>query len=47
MLIKEDAVITPIFQKGSAYVVKGAVKDIIPINYGGKLTYKWASVEQK
>lgn len=47
MLIKEDAVITPIFQKGSAYVVKGAVKDIIPINYGGKLAYKWASVEQK
>ncbi|MGG0705080.1 peptide ABC transporter substrate-binding protein [Bacillus paramobilis] len=47
MLIKEDAVITPIFQKGSAYVVKGAVKDIIPINYGGRLTYKWASVEQK
>ncbi|KXY32373.1 peptide ABC transporter substrate-binding protein [Bacillus cereus] len=47
MLIKEDAVIAPIFQKGSAYVVKGAVKDIIPINYGGKLTYKWASVEQK
>ena len=34
-------------QKGSAYVVKGAVKDIIPINYGGRLTYKWASVEQK
>ncbi|PFM59477.1 peptide ABC transporter substrate-binding protein [Bacillus cereus] len=47
ILIKEDAVIAPIFQKGSAYVVKGAVKDIIPINYGGKLTYKWASVEQK
>lgn len=47
MLVKEDAVIAPIFQKGSAYVVKGAVKDIIPINYGGKLTYKWASVEQK
>ncbi|MBK5457182.1 peptide ABC transporter substrate-binding protein [Bacillus sp. TH23] len=47
ILIKEDAVITPIFQKGSAYVVKGAVKDIIPINYGGRLTYKWASVEQK
>lgn len=43
MLIKEDAVITPIFQKGSAYIVK----DIIPINYGGRLTYKWASVEQK
>ncbi|PEV72228.1 peptide ABC transporter substrate-binding protein [Bacillus thuringiensis] len=47
MLIKEDAVITPIFQKGSAYIVKDAVKDIIPINYGGRLTYKWASVEQK
>ncbi|NKX13707.1 ABC transporter substrate-binding protein [Bacillus cereus] len=47
MLIKEDAVITPIFQKGSAYIVKEAVKDIIPINYGGRLTYKWASVEQK
>ncbi|HDR3889296.1 TPA: peptide ABC transporter substrate-binding protein [Bacillus cereus] len=47
MLIKEDAVIAPVYQKGSAYVVKGAVKDIIPINYGGKLTYKWASVEQK
>ncbi|KMN46903.1 peptide ABC transporter substrate-binding protein [Bacillus sp. LK2] len=47
MLVKEDAVIAPIYQKGSAYVVKGAVKDIIPINYGGKLTYKWASVEQK
>ncbi|KXX94655.1 peptide ABC transporter substrate-binding protein [Bacillus cereus] len=47
MLIKEDTVITPIFQKGSAYIVKDAVKDIIPINYGGRLTYKWASVEQK
>ncbi|MDA1569331.1 peptide ABC transporter substrate-binding protein [Bacillus cereus] len=47
MLIKEDAVITPIFQKGSAYIVKDVVKDIIPINYGGRLTYKWASVEQK
>ncbi|HDR7734077.1 TPA: peptide ABC transporter substrate-binding protein [Bacillus thuringiensis] len=47
MLIKEDAVIAPIFQKGSAYIVKDAVKDIIPINYGGRLTYKWASVEQK
>ncbi|HDR8125514.1 TPA: peptide ABC transporter substrate-binding protein [Bacillus cereus] len=47
MLIKEDAVITPIFQKGSAYIVKDAVKDIILINYGGRLTYKWASVEQK
>ncbi|WP_346426403.1 hypothetical protein [Bacillus cereus] len=43
MLVKEDAVTAPVYQKGSAYVVK----DIIPINYGGKLTYKWASVEQK
>lgn len=46
MLIKEDAVIAPIFQKGSAYVIKDGVKDIIPISYGGKLTYKWASVEK-
>ncbi|MFJ8530151.1 hypothetical protein [Bacillus sp. NPDC094106] len=29
------------------YLAKDTVKDIIPINYGGKLNYKLASVEQK
>lgn len=47
MLIKEDAVIAPIFQKGTSYLQKGAVKDIVKHNYGGEFSFKWASVEQK
>ncbi|SDZ25428.1 peptide ABC transporter substrate-binding protein [Bacillus sp. 166amftsu] len=46
MLVKEDAVIAPVYQKGASYIQKGTVKDIAKHNYGGKYSFKWASVEQ-
>jgi oligopeptide transport system substrate-binding protein len=44
ILIEEDQAVSPIYQRGSAYVQNPKVKDIIDHKFGGDFSYKWSYV---
>lgn len=43
-ILMDDAAIAPVYQRSAAYLQRGTVKDIYKHNYGGDLSFKWASV---
>ncbi|KUP07519.1 peptide ABC transporter substrate-binding protein [Bacillus coahuilensis p1.1.43] len=44
-ILMDDAVISPMYQKGSAYLEKEYVKGILRHAFGADYSYKWAHVE--
>lgn len=46
-LLFEDAAISPLYQKGVAFVQRPYVKGIVEHNFGGDYSYKWAYVLKK
>ncbi|MGL5753227.1 MAG: ABC transporter substrate-binding protein [Paraclostridium sp.] len=46
-LLLDDAYLSPVYQKGVAYLQKDYVKDIVVANFGPKYSYKWADVEKE
>ncbi|KEK24819.1 peptide ABC transporter substrate-binding protein [Bacillus gaemokensis] len=46
-ILLDEAAIAPVYQRSTAYLERGTVKDIYKHNYGGDLSFKWASVEKK
>ncbi|PFH84441.1 peptide ABC transporter substrate-binding protein [Bacillus sp. AFS088145] len=46
-VIMDEAGISPIYQRGRAYLQKDSVKGIIAHKFGGDFSYKWASNEKK
>ncbi|MGM9987459.1 MAG: ABC transporter substrate-binding protein [Bacillaceae bacterium] len=45
-ILLDDAAISPMYQRGIAYVQKPYVKDIYKHNFGGDYSYKWAYIEK-
>ena len=45
-VLLEDAYLSPIYQRGVAYLQKGYVKDVVIANFGPKYSYKWADVDK-
>lgn len=45
-ILMDDAAISPIYQRGIAYVEKPYVKDIVKHNFGGDYSYKWAYIQK-
>ncbi|MFB9762415.1 peptide ABC transporter substrate-binding protein [Ectobacillus funiculus] len=46
-LLFKDAAISPLYQKGVAFVQRPYVKGIVEHNFGGDYSYKWAYVLEK
>ena len=46
LLIEEEAVIAPIYQRGGAYLMKDKVKGLLTHSFGGDYSYKWVSIEE-
>lgn len=46
-LLFEDAAISPLYQRGVAFVQRPYVKGIVEHNFGGDYSYKWAYVLEK
>ena len=44
ILIEQDQAISPMYQRGSAYVQNPKVKDIFDHKFGGDFSYKWSYV---
>ncbi|EEL51783.1 peptide ABC transporter substrate-binding protein [Bacillus cereus] len=42
-MLLEDAAIAPVYQRSAAYLQRETVKDIYKHNYGGDLSFKWAT----
>ncbi|EKN63384.1 peptide ABC transporter substrate-binding protein [Schinkia azotoformans] len=47
ILLKEDAVIAPLYQRGRAVLQKHYVKDLIVHPFGPDYSFKWAYIENK
>ncbi|WP_312855455.1 peptide ABC transporter substrate-binding protein [Litoribacterium kuwaitense] len=45
ILLEEDVAISPIYQRGIAYLRKPYVKDLLVHSFGAEFSYKWASIE--
>lgn len=45
-VLLKDAYLSPIYQRGVAYLQKGYVKDVVIANFGPKYSYKWADVDK-
>lgn len=45
ILIEDEAVIAPLYQRGNAFLVQDYVKGVVNHSFGGDFSYKWASVE--
>ncbi|MEY8348485.1 peptide ABC transporter substrate-binding protein [Bacillus cereus] len=43
-MLLDDAAIAPVYQRSAAYLQRETVKDIYKHNYGGDLSFKWATV---
>jgi oligopeptide transport system substrate-binding protein len=46
-ILFDDAAISPIYQRGFAYLEKPYVKNVAQHNFGGQFTYKWAYITKK
>lgn len=46
LLIEEEAVIAPIYQRGGAFLMKDKVKGLLTHSFGGDYSYKWVSIEE-
>ncbi|WP_409288447.1 peptide ABC transporter substrate-binding protein [Peribacillus sp. SCS-37] len=44
-ILLDDAAISPMFQRGTAYLQRENVKDIVEHPFGGDFGYKWAHIE--
>lgn len=42
----EDQAISPVYQRGRAYIEKPYVKDLVQHNFGPDYSYKWTSIEK-
>ena len=46
-MLLDDAAIVPVYQRGRAYLQRDSIKNMYNHKYGGDLSFKWASVENK
>ncbi|MCK2156721.1 peptide ABC transporter substrate-binding protein [Exiguobacterium sp. 17-1] len=46
-ILLDSAAISPVYQRGRAFMVKPYVKGIVEHNFGADFSYKWASIEGK
>ena len=46
LLIEEDAVIAPLYQRGASFLMKDKVKGLLSHSFGGDYSYKWVSIEE-
>ena len=46
-MLLDDAAIVPVYQRGRAYLQRESIKNMYNHKYGGDLSFKWASVENK
>ena len=46
-MLLDDAAIVPVYQRGRAYLQRDSIKNMYNHKYGGDLSFKWASVEEK
>ncbi|MGO1060919.1 peptide ABC transporter substrate-binding protein [Planococcus sp. FY231025] len=46
ILLEEDAAIAPLYQDGSAILMRNKIKDLIVHPTGASFSYKWASIEE-
>lgn len=46
LLIEEDTVIAPLYQRGSSFLMKDKVKGLLSHSFGGDYSYKWVSIEE-
>ncbi|WP_409298553.1 peptide ABC transporter substrate-binding protein [Peribacillus sp. SCS-26] len=44
-ILLDDAAISPMFQRGTAYLQREYVKDVVEHPFGGDFGYKWAHIE--
>ena len=45
VLLEEDAAVAPLYQRGSAILVRDKIKDLAKHPTGAEFTYKWAHIE--
>lgn len=45
-VLLDDAYLSPMYQRGVAYLQKKYVKDVVIANFGPKYSYKWANVDK-
>lgn len=46
-ILLDSAAISPVYQRGRAFLVKPYVKGVVEHNFGADFSYKWASIEGK
>ncbi|WP_114569866.1 peptide ABC transporter substrate-binding protein [Exiguobacterium flavidum] len=46
-ILFDEAAISPVYQRGRAFLVKPYVKGVVEHNFGADFSYKWASIEGK